>query len=199
MSESTPQNVYFTPPLLLFWKLALWGTITIKPNNQKNKIMTTADFTTSFEVDNSPDEVFHAVNNVRGWWSEEIEGPTDQLHGVFKYHYRDVHLCRIKVAELVPGKKVVWEVLDNYFNFTKDNHEWKGNKINFEIMEKGGKTELRFTQLGLVPSYECYDICRDAWGNFIGNSLRSLVTTGKGQPSARESEFNEQLLQKNEK
>ena len=31
-------------------------------------------YATSFRVDQSPAEVFKAVTNVRGWWSEEIEG-----------------------------------------------------------------------------------------------------------------------------
>lgn len=147
-------------------------------------------------VDQTPKEVFHAITNVRGWWSEDIEGGTTHLNDVFIYHYKDVHMSKMKLVEVIPDKKVVWLVLDNYFNFTKDKHEWKGNKIIFEITEKGQETELRFTQAGLVPGYECYDICRDAWSNYIKNSLRNLITTGKGQPNPKEGGFNEQLLEK---
>jgi len=38
--------------------------------------------------------------------------------------------------------------------------------------------------LGLVPEYECYDICQNAWTNYIQNSLRNLIVTGKGQPNS---------------
>ena len=146
--------------------------------------MTTKDFTTTILVDNTPAEVFSAINNVRGWWSEEIEGSTDKLNSEFDYHYEDVHRCKIKIVELVPNKKVVWSVLDNYFKFTKDKSEWKGTKIIFDIVEKENKTEMRFTHQGLVPAYECYEICRDAWTGYIQKSLRNLITTGKGQPNA---------------
>ncbi|HTE27277.1 SRPBCC family protein [Flavitalea sp.] len=148
--------------------------------------MTTSDFNTSFTVDQTSDEVFNAINNVRGWWSENIEGSTDKLNDEFTYKYKDVHKCTMKLIEIIPGKKVVWQVLDNYFDFTEDKTEWTGTKIGFEISEKDGKTQLHFTHWGLVPEYECYNICFDAWTRYINSSLRSLITTGKGQPNAKE-------------
>lgn len=146
--------------------------------------MDNQDFTTILLVDQTPEEVFNAINNVRAWWSEEIEGSTDQVNDVFTYHYEDIHRCQIKLIEVIPNEKVVWLVIENYFNFTKDKSEWTGTKISFEISKKGEQTQIRFTHLGLVPEYECYDICRDAWSNYIHNSLRSLITTGKGQPNS---------------
>ena len=41
------------------------------------------------------------------------------------------------------------------------------------------------TQVGLVPEYECFDICKGAWTTYIHNSLRSLITTGKGMPNGK--------------
>jgi len=160
--------------------------------------MKTSNFTTALLVDETPEEVFNAVNNVRGWWSQEIEGDTDKLNAEFIYHYKDVHISKMKITEFVPGKRITWLVMENYFNFTNDKNEWKGNKIIFEINQKGNKTELQFTQEGLVPAYECYDVCHDAWTNYIQKSLRSLIATGKGQPNPKgeEAEFNEELIKK---
>ncbi len=143
------------------------------------------DYAITLLVDNTPEEAFAAINNARGWWSEEIEGRTDEL-GEFRYHYKDIHRSTIRVAELIPGKKVVWHVVDNYFNFVKDKSEWKDTDIIFEIAKKGDKTEVRFTHAGLVPAYECYGVCSDAWGIYINGSLRSLINTGKGQPNQNE-------------
>lgn len=150
--------------------------------------MKTSDFTTTLLVDQTPEEAFNAINNVRGWWSEEIEGGTEQLNDEFTYHYKDVHNCRMKLIEVIPNKKVVWLVLDNYFSFTKDKTEWKGTKVCFEIAEKGNKTEIRFTHVGLVPEYECYDICSNAWGQYVTQSLRNLITKGKGDPNKKSVE-----------
>ena len=148
--------------------------------------MSASDFTTTLLVDQSPKEVFRAVTNVRGWWSEEIEGGTEKLNDEFTYHFEDIHRCKMKLIEVLPDKKVVWLVLDNYFKFTKDKSEWKGTKVIFEISQNGNKTTLVMTHQGLVPAYECFEICRDAWTNYIQNSLRNLIITGKGQPNGKE-------------
>ena len=146
--------------------------------------MNAPDFNTTILVDKTPKEAFDAITNVRGWWSEEIEGDTDKLNSVFIYHFEDIHYSQIKIEELIPGKKVVWFIKYNYFKFTKDKSEWKGTKIIFDIAKKENKTEMRFTHEGLVPAYECYEICRDAWTGYIQKSLRNFITTGKGQPNA---------------
>jgi hypothetical protein len=77
--------------------------------------------------------------------------------------------------------------LDAKINFVKDKAEWNGTDIIFEITKKGDKTELRFTHVGLVPAIECYGKCAGAWGFYISDSLRSLITTGKGDPNPTES------------
>lgn len=146
--------------------------------------MTTTDFTSTILVDKSAEEVFNALTNVRGWWSEEIEGSTNKLNDEFNYHYEDIHRCDIKIIESIPNEKVVWLVKNNYFKFTRDTSEWKNTQISFEISTKNNKTQLRFTHIGLVPEYECYEVCQEGWSNYINNSLRSLIVTGKGQPNA---------------
>jgi hypothetical protein len=143
--------------------------------------MNNQNFATSIFVEQSPAEVFKAINNPRAWWSEEIEGTTDKLNAEWNYHFGDTHRSKMKVIEMIPDKKVVWLVKENYFKFTKDPSEWIGNKITFEISRQGDKTQLVFSQIGLIPAYECYNVCRDAWTGFIQKSLQSLIASGKGQ------------------
>lgn len=158
--------------------------------------MSQQDFTTTITVDQSPAEVFNAINDPRAWWSMEIEGITDRAGEMFLYHYKDVHICKIKVEELIADKKVVWHVLENHFNFTKDKTEWNDTRIVFEISEKEGKTQLTFTHMGLVRAYECFEVCQDAWTSYIKGSLHDLVVTGQGKPNAKEGGLNQELIEK---
>jgi hypothetical protein len=144
-------------------------------------------FTTTFVVERNPQEAFEAINDVRGWWSEEVEGVTDQVGGEFDYHYQDVHRCRIRVTELVPGRRVTWRVLENHFDFIGDQTEWRDTEVIFEISEVDGGAEVHFTHAGLVPQYECYDVCSNAWGGYLSGSLRNLINTGQGQPNPKEN------------
>lgn len=154
--------------------------------------MNPRNYTTGFTVDQTPEAVFAAINNVRGWWSEGIAGQADKIGARFTHSVLDLHRCDIEVKELVPGKKVVWTVVDNYFSFTEDETEWKDTEIVFEIARSGDKTELKFTHVGLVPEYECYNVCTDGWHTYI-NSLRDLITTGKGQPNIGEAKTDSEL------
>lgn len=144
------------------------------------------DFSTSFTVEQSPEQVFKAIKDIRNWWSEEITGPTEKVGDEFHYRYRDLHRCSMRMSEAVPGKRVAWHVTDNHFSFTRDKSEWIDTDLVFDIGSKGDKTEVRFTHRGLVPEYECFEICMTSWGSYINGSLKSLITTGKGHPNAKE-------------
>lgn len=145
--------------------------------------MHTQNFTTAFLVDQSPEEVFSSINNVRGWWSGEIEGATDKVGAEFTYTVPGIHFSKQKITEFIPGKKIVWHVVNASLSFVKDKNEWKGTNICFNITKKDGRTEVLFTHEGLAPQLECYNDCSNAWGLLINGNLKKLITTGKEQPS----------------
>ena len=145
--------------------------------------MNTQSLTKTFAVDQTPSEVFAAINNVRGWWSGDIQGDTDRLGAEFTYRNKDVHRSTQKITELAPGKRIVWRVIDSDLTFLKKRNEWNGTKIVFDISKKKDRTEVTFTHEGLVPDHECFDVCSNAWGFYITDSLRKLITSGQGQPN----------------
>ncbi|MBS1667494.1 MAG: SRPBCC domain-containing protein [Bacteroidetes bacterium] len=158
--------------------------------------MANNNFTTSILVDKNISAAFNSIKNFRTLWSEEIEGNTDKMGETFSYHYKDVHLCKMKLIEINPDKKLVYQVIDNEFNFTKDKTEWINTKLIFELNPEGTKTKIVFTHEGLVPTYECYQVCQDAWTSYIQGSLKNLIETGTGKPNGKETGLNAELVEK---
>jgi activator of Hsp90 ATPase-like protein len=139
--------------------------------------MTAQSYSTKFVVDGTPEQAFVTITSVRDWWPD-IEGNAEKIGDTFKHSFEDMHRCELVVKEMIPGQKIVWTVVDNYFGFTKDKTEWKGTDIVFEIARKGKKTEVKFTHVGLTPKYECYDLCSDAWSELLNDTLRDLIAAG---------------------
>jgi len=140
------------------------------------------DYTTSITVDATPQEAFKSINSVAKWWTENLKGSSQELHDEFTVRFGDVHYSKQNLVEVIPNKKVVWLVTDSQLNFIKTKDEWTNTRIVFEIAEKGGKTQIKFTHAGLVPEVECYDGCSSAWSQYIKGSLFKLLTEGKGTP-----------------
>lgn len=169
----------------------IMNSITKNPDNMENQ-----NYTSTIVVKKDAQTAFNAIKNFRAWWSEEIAGETGTLGETFFYHYKDVHLCKIKLIEEVNNKKLVYLVIENEFSFVKDKTEWVNTKLIFEITEEGNQTKVVFTHEGLTPEYECYEVCNDAWTSYIQGSLKDLIETGVGKPNAKEGGLNAELVKK---
>ena len=97
---------------------------------------------------------------------------------------------------MIADKILVYLVIDNEFNFTKDKTEWVNTKLIFDLSNENGKTKMVFTHEGLIPAYECYNICNDAWTSYIQGSLKNLIETGTGKPNGKEGGLNAELVEK---
>lgn len=139
-----------------------------------------ADLILSFRVPRAPMEVFDAVNRVDAWWIGEVTGAFDRVGARFTYEYKPYHRTVQEVIDLVPGKRIVWMVLESAIHFVEHKEEWKGTRIIFEISEKDGETEVRFTHAGLTPKPACFGNCSAGWEHYIGKSLPALIRTGVG-------------------
>lgn len=140
------------------------------------------DYSITFYVDQSPQEVFNAITNVRGWWSEELEGNSENLNDIFTYFHGTVHYSKHQLTEVIPNKRVVWTTLDSKLTFVEKQNEWNGTSIIFEIDHQDNKTRLIITHEGLVPGFQCFEGCSKGWTYYLNNSLLPLIETGKGNP-----------------
>ncbi|MBS1508327.1 MAG: SRPBCC domain-containing protein [Bacteroidetes bacterium] len=146
--------------------------------------MSKKDFTLTFYVNQSPREVFNAITNVRGWWSEALEGNSAALHDEFVYRHGDIHYSKHRLTEVVQDQKVVWLTLDSKLTFAKKQDEWNGTQMVFAIT-RADKTKLEITHQGLVPDFECFENCSKGWTYYLQNSLLPLITSGKGNPDKK--------------
>ena len=144
--------------------------------------MNDQSYITTITVDASPAETYAAINDVRAWWGQDVEGSTDVLGAEFVFRGMDQHRSLIKVTELVPGERVVWRVGDTHLAFVTDQTEWVGTTIRFDISPTEDGSLIRFSHVGLLPEHECYEVCAPAWTFFIVDSLRALINSGAGVP-----------------
>ena len=149
--------------------------------------MADTNFTATFFVDQTPGQVFDAITDVFGWWSQDFKGASKKLHDEFEVRFGDVHYSKHKLVEVIPGGKIVWLVIDSKLNFLKDKSEWNGTQNVFDISKENDKTKILFTHVGLVPTIECFKNCANGW-NYYLESLINLITTGKGNPNKKNIE-----------
>ncbi len=140
------------------------------------------NYTASFTVEATAEEVFKSINNISQWWTDDLKGSSQKLNDEFTVRFDDIHISTQKIVEFIPDKKIIWLVTDSNLNFIKDRQEWTNTKISFEIITQGNKTQLLFTHIGLIPEIECYKDCSKGWDYYFKGSLFKLLTEGKGTP-----------------
>jgi hypothetical protein len=144
------------------------------------------DYTTSSPSTDAPRRL-HGHQRRPRLVEETIAGPTHEVGDEFT-HWSRASTTPDPVTELLPGKRVVWQVLDNWMSFIDDQSSGRGRRSASTFRRPGRRTEVRFTHVGLTPRDQCFDVCRDAWGLYVNDSLPSLITTGVGRPSTNPDE-----------
>ena len=137
----------------------------------------------SLEIDAKPSAIYAALTTAEGlraWWTEDCDVGTD-VGGTHVFRFGP-HRKEFRIEALVPNREVRWHCTAARIVGLKRGDEWVGTEARFRIQPLGqGRTRLTFEHLGLVPEFECWDICQDGWRHFLA-SLKMLLESGRGTP-----------------
>jgi uncharacterized protein YndB with AHSA1/START domain len=114
------------------------------------------------------------IDGLSGWWTTETEGDP-QVGGLIDFRFGALGFFRMKVLELAPARRVVWEVMAG-------PEDWIGTKIIFDMKQDGDYAVLLFQHAGWREASESMHHCSTKWATFL-LSLKALVETGKGLPA----------------
>ena len=90
----------------------------------------------------------------------------------------DLGFFDMRVSELDPGRRVVWEVLDG-------PPEWVGTRVSWDLRQEGDHAILLFRHAGWREEVEFMHHCSTKWAIFL-MSLKSLLETGQGSPHPKD-------------
>jgi uncharacterized protein YndB with AHSA1/START domain len=132
-------------------------------------------------IKSSVDNVYKALSTregAAGWWTTDTQGES-KVGGVLKFRFHaDGDLLGgidMKVLELNPAKRVLWEVVDG-------PGDWIGTKVSFDLRQDGDYCMVLFKHQGWKEPVEFMHHCSTKWAIYLV-SLKSLVETGKGAPN----------------
>ncbi|MDF5751846.1 SRPBCC domain-containing protein [Spongiactinospora sp. TRM90649] len=127
-------------------------------------------------IKSSVAEVYSALTTTEGlaaWWTGNVRGDGGDLGDVLEFRF-GAGGFNMKVRELVPGKRVSWEVVDG-------PQEWVGTHVHFDLDQAEEYAVVLFKHEGWREPVEFMHHCSTKWAVFL-MSLKSLVETGKGAP-----------------
>jgi len=127
----------------------------------------------------SLDEVYQAlttIDGLSGWWATDTSGDTE-VGGVIKFRFEPGGFD-MKVVELSPAKRVVWEVVDG-------PEEWVGTTVTWDLKQEDDFTIVLFRHEGWREPVEFMYHCSTKWATFL-MSLKQLLETGTGAPEPRD-------------
>ena len=128
----------------------------------------------------SADDAYRALTAreaLAGWWTTDTQGD-GKVGEVIRFRFGSHGGFDMKVLELDPGKRVLWQVVDG-------PAEWIGTRVSFELTQDKDYTIILFKHLGWKEPVEFMHHCSTKWAVFL-MSLKALVENGKGDPFPRD-------------
>jgi uncharacterized protein YndB with AHSA1/START domain len=125
----------------------------------------------------SPQKAYAALTRregLAGWWTTGTEGDGDKVGGSVQFRFGPKGGFDMKVLELKPAERVLWQVVDG-------PKEWIGTRVRWELAQDGDYTIVLFKHEDWKEPVDFMHHCSTKWAIFL-LSLKELVETGKGSP-----------------
>lgn len=146
--------------------------------------MTQQDFTASISARITAKEATDRISRVPDWWTKGFTGLARKAGDTFTVRFGDTFVDFL-VAEVIPEKRIVWQVTDCNLHFISNKKEWNNTKVVWEVSPEHDSTRVRMTHVGLVPTHQCYENCEEGWKFYVGKSLLKLLTENSGLPDGK--------------
>jgi len=131
------------------------------------------------KIDAVPSKVYDALSTeegYRGWWTKDCDvDPRPGGEAEFRFNEGQVAM-RFRFDALDPESGVRMTCIGH-----KNNDEWQGTKLRFDLAPQDGGTHVRFRHDGWDRKSDCYEQCVQGWAHFM-TSLKGYVETGTGAP-----------------
>jgi hypothetical protein len=126
------------------------------------------DFHRELVTPSAPAEAFDAIQRVGEWWHPLVSGSNAAIGDEFAVAAPGTEPRRLRVAQLVPGRRIVWRVLAG----DPDHRGWAGTDLTFELEPLDDGTRVRFIHVGLLPGEDGYEESTLDWQVAIDTALR---------------------------
>jgi len=137
-----------------------------------------ADILHEVGIKASPSEVYKALATREGaanWWANDTRGES-KVGGVLTFRFTmqgvEKGVIDMKVLELTPNQRVLWEVVGG-------PEEWIGTKVSYDLRQEDAWCLVSFKHEGWAEPVPFMHHCTTKWGSYL-MSLKALVETGKG-------------------
>jgi uncharacterized protein YndB with AHSA1/START domain len=125
-------------------------------------------------IKSSPNDSYRALTTqagLAGWWTSDTKGGFD-VGGTIRFQFGDRGFIEMKVLELAPASRVLWEVVGG-------PGDWIGTKVSFDLAPEDNFTIVRFKHQGWKEPSDFMHHCSTKWATFL-MSLKALLETGTG-------------------
>lgn len=136
------------------------------------------DYSIKVNIEADSSKVFIAIlNHLNDWWGVSV-GNLNKIGDEFTTTFGKSY-WKFRIIDFKENTKIIWKCIDGEPEF---NREWIGSEINWTILNNDKYSTVQMEHIGLTPKLDCYNVCSATWDKFIGESLKSFVETGKGDP-----------------